>query len=117
MRLLDSTTILTLRLGDSSAIHLHHLIMHSTIALLPILAFAAGVLAAPMPPRLNARGRPNLHEVIRNPTPINACADIQAVDKLLGGILNFGCEGGTHRRAAPVLKEEAAPVVVIDRST
>jgi hypothetical protein len=44
--------------------------MPSITAFLSLFAITACVLAAPLPPV--ARNVPALHEVIRNPTPINA---------------------------------------------
>jgi hypothetical protein len=86
--------------------------MHSSTAFLPLLAFAAGVLAAPTP------SRPNLHEVIRNPTPIDAGLHLGLEGKLplnLGALSPIDILVG-HPRAAPDVKEDAAPVVVVDRS-
>lgn len=45
--------------------------MHSSTIVLPLLAFAASVLAAPTPLEAVARAVPNVHEVIRNPAPID----------------------------------------------
>jgi hypothetical protein len=92
--------------------------MHSLTTLLPLLALAASVLAIPTPARLDDRGRPNLHEVIRNPTPIDAgvSAHLDPLHNLLPLLPKLNIDLGIHRRAAPVLKEEAAPVFVIDRS-
>jgi hypothetical protein len=90
--------------------------MHSFTTLLPLLAFAADVLAAPTPARLDARGRPNLHEVIRNPTPIDAgiSAHLKPLHELSPILPELNFDLGIHRRAAPVLKGEAA--LVVDRS-
>lgn len=93
--------------------------MHSVTAFLPSLAFAAGGLAAPTPAHTEVRGRPNLHEVIRNPTSIDAGinAHLKPLNELFPDLLpEVDLNLGVHRRAAPTLKEEAAPVVVVDRS-
>lgn len=45
--------------------------MHSTTIFLPLLAFAVGALAVPTPPHSLSRAMPNLHEVIRNPAPVD----------------------------------------------
>jgi hypothetical protein len=92
--------------------------MHSLTTLLPLFALAPSVLAIPAPARLDVRGRPSLHEVIRNPTPIDAgvSAHLDPLHELLPFLPKLDIDLGIHRRAAPVLKEEVAPVVVIDRS-
>jgi len=77
--------------------------MHSTTALLPLLAFAASVLAAPTPPQLAARAVPNLHEVIRNPAPIDS--RLHAGLNLLGE--NIGVDIST--RAVPAVEKEIEP--------
>ncbi|KAH3915381.1 hypothetical protein HBI56_165690 [Parastagonospora nodorum] len=90
--------------------------MHSVTALLPLLVLAAGVLAAPTPLRLMSRGRPNLHEVIRDPTPINAGLHVAlpSIPHLLPGLdLNLHT---THPRVVPAVEDDAAPVVVVDRA-
>jgi hypothetical protein len=77
--------------------------MHSITALLPLLAFAASILAAPTPLQPVARTVPNLHEVIRNPAPVN--------EKLHAGLNLFG--GGIdvdfHTRAVPAIEKEITP--------
>ncbi|KAI4639470.1 hypothetical protein J4E93_009299 [Alternaria ventricosa] len=45
--------------------------MHATIALLPLLAFAMGIAAAPAPLHPVARAVPDINEVARNPAPID----------------------------------------------
>jgi len=45
--------------------------MHATIALLPLLAFAMGIAAAPAPLHPVARAVPDISEVARNPAPID----------------------------------------------
>lgn len=90
--------------------------MHSVTALLPLLVLAAGVLAAPTPLRLMDRGRPNLHEVIRDPTPINAGLHLTTppLPHLLPGLdLDLHT---THPRAVPTVENDVAPVVVVDRA-
>ena len=85
--------------------------MHSATALLPLLAFNATVLAAPAPLHSVARGVPNVHEVIRNPAPVD--------DRCLLG-LNLEilkalglCSPKFHGRAAPAVEEEAVAVVPV----
>jgi hypothetical protein len=90
--------------------------MHSVTALLPLLVLAAGVLAAPTPLRLMDRGRPNLHEVIRDPTPINAGLHVTlpSIPHVLPGIdLNLHTK---HPRVAPTVEDDVAPVIVVDRA-
>jgi hypothetical protein len=67
--------------------------MHFTTALLPLLAFAATVVAAPTP--LHPRRVPNVHEVIRNPAPIDS--RVAAKVNLLG--TTVGVE--IHTRGVP----------------
>ncbi|KAF1832567.1 hypothetical protein BDW02DRAFT_554610 [Decorospora gaudefroyi] len=45
--------------------------MHATTGLLPLLAFAVGIAAAPMPLHAVVRAVPDINAVIRNPAPIN----------------------------------------------
>jgi hypothetical protein len=45
--------------------------MKSTSIILPLMALTVSVLAAPMSSHPVARGVPKLHEVIRNPAPID----------------------------------------------
>jgi hypothetical protein len=52
--------------------------MHSATVLLPLLALAASVIAMPMPPHPLVRGVPNVHEVIRNPAPIDERISVNA---------------------------------------
>jgi hypothetical protein len=79
--------------------------MKSTSIILPFLALAAKVLAAPVPLYSVARSAPNLHEVIRNPAPIdNGCAiDLSLLDIKL-------CLGGRALEA-----EDGSVVSVINR--
>jgi hypothetical protein len=84
--------------------------MQPSISLLSLLACAASVLAAPTPLHPVARGVPNLHEVIRNPAPID-----HKCDGLDLGLIKLCL--GKHDRSVPVLEDEAALVVpVIERS-
>ncbi|KAL6710959.1 hypothetical protein ACN47E_006834 [Coniothyrium glycines] len=53
--------------------------MHATAALLSLLALASISVAAPMPQQQVARAVPDLREVIRDPMPIDAQADINQV--------------------------------------
>jgi hypothetical protein len=69
--------------------------MHATTALLPLLALAATVVAAPTPVHEVARGLPNLREVIRNPKPIDAAKDLDEILAALGKDLK-GLKGGVH---------------------
>jgi hypothetical protein len=86
--------------------------MQPSISLLSLLACAASVLAAPTPLHPAARGVPNLHEVIRNPAPINHKCD--GIDL---GIIKLDLCLGNHHRSVPVLADDAAAVVpVIQRS-
>ncbi|KAI8938405.1 hypothetical protein NX059_004300 [Plenodomus lindquistii] len=50
-----------------------------TIALLPLLAFATGVLAAPPARRPVIRSVPDINMVIRNPMPIDGRGAIDAL--------------------------------------
>jgi hypothetical protein len=45
--------------------------MHATTVLLPVLAFAMGISAAPKSLRSVARAVPDINEVARNPAPID----------------------------------------------
>jgi hypothetical protein len=86
-------------------------IMHSNTIFISLLAFAANVFAAPTPLRSVIRTVPNVHEVIRNPVPIDAGIrlDIEALAQHLSLFL--------HSRAVPAVAKEASPVVpVINRS-
>jgi hypothetical protein len=85
--------------------------MHSITTLLPLFALTACVLAAPTPLRPVAREVPNLHEVIRNPAPINSKLDLN-LDLL--GLIKSGLE--IHARTAPAHEAEAMPPVVVDRT-
>jgi hypothetical protein len=81
--------------------------MHSTNALFSLLAITACVLAAPLPPV--ARNAPNLHEVIRNPAPIDAGLNLSAeLAELLGINVDI------HTRDSSSVQTEASPPVVVD---
>ncbi|KAF2824246.1 hypothetical protein CC86DRAFT_52442 [Ophiobolus disseminans] len=77
--------------------------MHSVAALLPLLAFAASILAAPTPLQPIARTMPNLHEVIRNPTPVDSRTHV--------GLNILGAEIGVNvdTRAVPSVAKEIKP--------
>jgi hypothetical protein len=49
--------------------------MHATTALLPLLAFAMGIAAAPKPLQSIARAVPDINEIARNPAPIDDRVD------------------------------------------
>jgi hypothetical protein len=81
--------------------------MHSSTPLVSLLAFAACVLAAPMALHSIPRAVPKLHEVIRNPAPIDAglILDIDVLKEHLGLKV--------HTRAVPKLEVEAVSVVPV----
>jgi hypothetical protein len=85
--------------------------MYSVTTFLPLFVLATGVLAAPTPLGPVARAVPALHEVIRNPSPINERLglDIDLLEAIKLGL-------DIHARTIYALKEEAAPPVVVDRS-
>ena len=49
--------------------------MHATTVLLPLLAFAMGIAAAPTPLYSVARAVPDINDVARNPAPIDDRVD------------------------------------------
>lgn len=90
--------------------------MYTATALLPLLAFTAGILAAPTSPRPVTRGVPDINMVIRNPMPVDGRA---ALDAILHGNLPEALEIISNRRAAPALdldKTIKNPVDVVGRA-
>jgi hypothetical protein len=85
--------------------------MYSITTFLPLFTIAACVLAAPTPLGPVARAVPALHEVIRNPAPIDSRLDLN-LDILEA--IKLGLD--IHTRTISALKEEAVPPVVVDRS-
>jgi hypothetical protein len=69
--------------------------MHFTTALLPLLVFAATVVAAPTPLHPAPRRVPMVHEVIRNPAPIDS--RVAAKVNLLGTTVGVDI----HTRGVP----------------
>jgi hypothetical protein len=49
--------------------------MYATAAILPLLVFAMGIAAAPMPAHSVARAVPDINAVVRNPAPIDDRVD------------------------------------------
>lgn len=78
-----------------------YLKMRSVTAILPLLAFAASILAAPTPLQPVGRAVPNVREVIRNPAPVDDNLRVE-VD-ILGNKLEIGLRG------VPALEKEIAP--------
>lgn len=86
--------------------------MYSATALLPLLAFNAAILAAPTPLPPGVRSVPNIHEVIRNPAPINAkCLDMKLLAFLK--VLGICPDLPLHERAVPKVENEAVSVVPV----
>jgi hypothetical protein len=81
--------------------------MPSITASLSLFAITACVFAAPLPPV--ARHAPALHEVIRNPTPINA--NLIAGLKV-PGLIDIGL--GIHTGEHSSIETEALPPTRID---
>jgi hypothetical protein len=81
--------------------------MHSTTPLLSLLALAACALAAPMPLHAIPRATPKLHEVIRNPAPIDAGLSLNL------DVLKEHLGIDIHARAVPKLEVEAVSVVPV----
>ena len=79
--------------------------MRSVTAVLPLLAFAASVFAAPTP--LHPRAEPNVHEVIRNPAPVDARFKFEA------DLLKEHLDVDISTRAVPVVENEIAPIAPV----
>jgi hypothetical protein len=84
--------------------------MYSLTTLLSLLAFAASVSASPTPVRSVARAIPHVHEVIRNPEPV----DNRIIAE--GEILKQHIAVKLHTRAPPAVEKEIVqPVEVTGR--
>jgi hypothetical protein len=81
--------------------------MHSTTPLLSLLAFAACAVAAPMPLHFIPRAIPKLHEIIRNPAPIDASLSLEF------DFLKDHLGLNVNTRAVPKLEVEAESVVSV----
>lgn len=90
--------------------------MHATTAFLPLIAFATGILAAPIFQRPVARAVPDISMVIRNPMPIDGKG---AIDAILHGNIPEAIEIITSR-ATPILTADNAldnPIDVVGRAS
>lgn len=86
--------------------------MYPATALLPLLAFTATVLAAPAPLHPAPRSVPNIHEVIRNPAPVDGRC-LLGLDLELLERLGLCWDQKFHGRAAPAVEKEAVAVVPV----
>jgi len=92
------------------------IIMHTTTAILSLLAFTTGISAVPIGQRPVARAVPDINMVIRNPMPIDGKG---AIDAILHGNLPEAIEIITNR-AAPALTADnplGNPVDVVGRAS
>jgi hypothetical protein len=81
--------------------------MRSLTTLLSLVAFAASVSAAPTPVRSVARAIPHIHEVIRNPEPV----DNRIIAE--GEILKQHITVKLHTRAHPAAEKDIVPPIVV----
>ncbi|CAO2652759.1 Nn.00g021700.m01.CDS01 [Neocucurbitaria sp. VM-36] len=94
--------------------------MRTATTLLPLLAFAAGIIAAPTPLRSSPRAVPDIKTVIRNPAPIDhklglSVGNLASVKVDLSSIKNP--LDGVKERAAPAIDETIVdPVDVVRRA-
>ncbi|KAJ4362979.1 hypothetical protein N0V83_010096 [Neocucurbitaria cava] len=97
--------------------------MRTTITLLPLFAFAAGIMAAPTPLRPLPRAVPDLKTVIRNPVPIldeKASLEVPGIVAVKVDLSEISkpLEENLKERAAPAMGETLVdPVHVIGRAT
>lgn len=87
--------------------------MHATTALLPLLALATTILAAPTSLRPVVRAVPDLNMVIRNPEPIDHRAVVTA---LLEGNIPEALNKIVTRAPPALDKTLADPVDVVGRA-
>lgn len=95
--------------------------MRTAITLLPLFAFAAGIMAAPTPLRPLPRAVPDVKPVIRNPVPILDEKVTLKVDPILNldvDLSKIDPLKNLKERAAPAMDETLIdPVDVIGRAT
>ena len=105
---------------DTEASHSFSPSMRTATTLLPLLAFAAGIIAAPTPLRSFPRAVPDIKTVIRNPAPINHKLGL-SVGKLASLKVDLSPIpnplDGVQERAAPAIdKTIVDPVDVVKRA-
>lgn len=89
--------------------------MHSIITLLPLLAFGTIVCAAPLPRHLETRSVPKLHEVARDPAPIDGIKIVEGALTSVFGHLTSTTTGLGHRAVPKVETKIAQPGNVVGR--